>query len=297
MNSGYLSRVGRRFFRSTAVAGLISLSACATIPRAELDSYTASFQAAHSAATPIIADYAVAERADRLTVLTRQKRRELGYFDKFEPGDVAAVASAGLPPAAAALDSALAAIARYNDTLLYVAEGRNIGEARAQVQAITGDLAGVAGIAVADGPILAIIQPAAAGLVKALEPAIRAGNERQFRQRVLDGYPHVIALLSALRKATPVQFDAITKPLRIRHDKAAEADQPLIRAQINRWHTVIADYYQLLDAVAARFDALREVVLNPRREVPLALAQRSAADLRAHADALRRSLSEIRVAP
>jgi hypothetical protein len=274
--------------------GLVLLTSCSTIPRAELDAYNASFKAAQSAAAPIIADFGVAERADRLGKLVQQKHQR-GYFATFEPSDVPAVATTGLAPGAAALDGALSAVARYNDTLLSLAEGRNIEEARVQLRAIAADLSVVA--ASSGGGVAATLAPAADVLVTALTPAIQAGNAREFRRLVLKGHPHMIRLVTLMKGATPDQFEAITAPLRRREAGAAAADRAAIAAQIDRWHTVFADYYMLLDAMAARLVALRDVLLQPRREAPLSLAARGSAELRVYAEALRRSISELHMVP
>jgi hypothetical protein len=277
----------------TAILGLVLLTSCTTIPRVELDAYNTSFEAAQSAAAPIIADFGVAERADRLGKLLQQKHQR-GYFATFEPSDVPAVATTGLPPGAAALDGALSAVARYNDTLLSLAEGRNIEEARVQLRAAATNLSVVAA---AGGGVAATLAPAADALVNALTPAIQAGNAREFRRLVLEGHPHVIRLVTLMKGATPDEFEAITAPLRRREAAAAPADRAAIGGQIDRWHTVFADYYMLLDAMTTRLDALRDVVRQPRRESPLALAARGSAELRVYAEALRRSISELHMAP
>ena len=131
-------------------APLLLLGACASIPKAELGAYTESFQAVQSAAAPLLADYAVAERAARQAQLRRTslvcdtppcpKLFEHGYYALFRIEDARAASTIGLPPGADALERALRSVRAYNETLIALAEGRNIDEARGQLRAIVADL-------------------------------------------------------------------------------------------------------------------------------------------------------------
>lgn len=286
--AGRDARVRRAAALSLLAPALLTCAGCATFPRAELDAYTASFQAAQTAASPLIADYGAAERALRWSVLSKEARfQPFGFSSTFKPDDAAAVATIGLPPTASALEGALRVIGLYNDTLLALAEGRNIEEARAQLGTIIGELGALTG-GLGTGADL-VVSP----LITALRPAIEEANRQEFRRLVLDGYPKVVALIGLLREATTNQYEAIVRPLVLRADTAPPADLPAIREQIHGWHGVFGDYVVLLDSMQARLEDLRQVVLVPKREAPLARAARGAAELRAHADALKLSLSEL----
>src|SRR5687768_8901135 len=100
--------------RSILVVLALLSAACNTLPRAELQAYRDAFQAAQAAAEPIIADYAIGERAERLENLkaARGFTTQEPYFRTFVPGtetvrgDENALATIGLPPGAEAVDRA-----------------------------------------------------------------------------------------------------------------------------------------------------------------------------------------------
>ena len=267
-------------------SALFLVTSCTTVPRDELSGYLDSFRSAQAAATPIIAEYSVAERNDRRGKLRSSDRFASGYFDTFEVSDAPAVTSIGMPPAAEQLDRAMRSIASYNETLVYLAENKNIDEARAQLKSITDNLAGL--------PIgITPLGPAANALATALAPAIQQRNKREFRAIVLNGHPQVVKLIEAMRDYTPNQFDAITAPLRRRADRAAPEARQEIRDKINKWHALFGDYVVLLNAMQKKLDSLHEVALHPRREALLVRADRSAAELRVYADSLQRAIVEL----
>src|SRR5436305_4831783 len=106
----------KRFYLALTLSVLIS--ACAHLPTAELTAYTAAFDATRSAAEPMLADYAIAERDVRLGQMKRDPTRSYAeFFPTFRTTDVSALSTMSLPPGAAAIDRSFRAISRYNDTL------------------------------------------------------------------------------------------------------------------------------------------------------------------------------------
>lgn len=279
-----------------ALAMLMLASACAQLPKPELQAYSDAFAATRSAAEPMLADYAIAERDVGLDVMQADPDRRFdGFFPTFQPSDAAALSTVSPPPGAAAIDRTFKAVAGYNETLVALAENRNIDEARGQVGQIIDNLSGIAPPLAQAGPA---VKPIADLLITALKPAIEADNRAQFKRIVLDGEPHVQALIDVLRDYTPTQFSITTTALR----KKARQDPPppdrdAVVAKINNWHKAYADYVALLDAMKLRLSDLRQAVESPR---PAPLLQRAAvgsAELRSYADALRLSLAQVRAQP
>ncbi|HLL29643.1 MAG TPA: hypothetical protein VK403_01475 [Allosphingosinicella sp.] len=280
------------------IAALLMLalgSACAQLPKPELQAYSTAFEATRSAAEPMLADYAIAERDVRLGLMQTDTERSYdGFFPTFRASDAAAVSTVGLPPGAEALDRTFRAIGHYNETLVALAENRNIDEARGQVSQIIDELGGIAP-PLAQSPA---VKPIADLLITALTPAIAADNREQFKRIVLSGEPHVQALISALRDYTPTQYSITTSALRkkARLDPPP-SDQAEVVAKINSWHKAFADYVALLDAMKLRLSDLRAAVENPRAAPILQRAATGAAGLRSYADALRLSLARVRAQP
>src|SRR4051812_42288544 len=93
--------------RRLAVMLLVMFAAaCAQLPKPELQAYRDAFTAAQTAASPLIADYATAERATRQSLLETDDSRDFaarGYFSTFDVADAVAFSSIGNPPGASAL--------------------------------------------------------------------------------------------------------------------------------------------------------------------------------------------------
>jgi hypothetical protein len=271
-------------------------TACAQLPKAELQAYTAAFEATRTTAEPILADYAAAERSGRLAAMKADRSRAYdGYFPGFRPSDVGALSEATLPPGAAAVDRTFHAIGRYNETLIALAENRNIAEARGQLNQMIDDLTAIApGI---EG--LAPLKPAADFLVTLVTPAIVEDNRRQFTDIVLRAQPYVKGLIGELRNHTPTQYDFTIRALRARADDdmlpQAERDQAV--EKINAWHRTYADYVALLNALERRVDELANAVRYPKSQAILQRAAAGVADLRNYTDALRLSLAALRAKP
>jgi hypothetical protein len=280
------------------VIALAALSAaCSTLPRAELQAYRDAFQAAESAAEPMIADYAAAERAQRLARLQHNRERlysaENPYFPSFEPStDAAALSSIGLPPGAQAVDRAFRAIAAYNDTLVALAENRNVEEARGQMRQIISDVGGIVPGAQATTAVASAFSDV---LTNVLEPLVAADNREQFRRIVLEGYDPMIALVDVLIRHSSDQYSTTISPYLTQLEND-QGDRDALIVKINTWHRAFADYVVLLAGVKEQFGNLRGAILNPRSAPILARASAGAAELRGYADALRRSLGALRTA-
>ena len=117
----------------------------------------------------MIADYATAERSARQSLLQTDPNRDFaahGYFSTFDVADAAAFSSIGNPPGASALERGFAGISDYDETLVALAENRNIEVARGQIRQMIGDLGAIA-------PPAAAIQAPAQGVANLLIEALR----------------------------------------------------------------------------------------------------------------------------
>ena len=297
-------------FRPALAVALLALApACTQLPKPELNAYSDAFKAAQSAAEPMIANYAVAERALRLSVIKNERIKALdqngneimvarfadGYASDFRLTDVPALTTIGSPPAADAVESSFRSIAAYNDTLVALAENRNVDEARAQLNSIISDVATLPG---AQG-----LAPLAGGLsdlvTNIFGKAVEIDNRAQFKRLILDGEPKVVALIDLLRNHSGTQYEATIRELdRKAHTLQTGTDEHKeIAAKIAAWHVVFADYVTLLDTMKDRLRALRLAVENPRSQPLLARAQAGAGELRVYADRLRNSITQLQAKP
>lgn len=279
---------------AVTTALLLAGTACTQLPRPEFQAYRDSFQAAHVAADPLIAEYAVAERADALREIQRDPRRTYardGYFSDLQLTDAAAISPLAQPPGADGLIRIYRGIELYNETLLALAENRNIDVARTQLQQLSTEITAIV-------PGLQTAQPAiAAGanlLLTFLGPAIAADNRERFREIVLAGYPLVRDLIDVLRTHAQPQFATrIAGLLRRLDTERNDVQRARLIKEINDWHTVYANYVALLDVMKARLGDLNAAVANPRSAPVLERAVQGAAEVRAYADALRLSIAQI----
>lgn len=285
----------RRFL--IAISLSILASACAQLPKPELAAYTAAFEATRNAAEPLLADYAVAERNERLADMQKDKDRKFatnGFFNTFQVSDVEALSDASLPPGAAAIDRTYHAISRYNETLLALAENRNVDEARGQLNQVIDDLSAIA------PPVgrMPVLKPAANLLVDFLKPAIVQDNREQFKRIVLDAKPSIQGLIDILRNYTTTQYDFTTFALQDQATAMSNGpERDKVVEKINDWHRTYANYVALLNALDRREDELVDAVRYPKTQSFLQRAAAGVEDLRNYTDALRLSLAKMHSKP
>ena len=294
---------------------LLATTACTQLPRAEFQAYRDSFAASQTAATSINSDYAVAERAARMTDLRASNHRRPDgseilddqrrpirrytaadpYFDTFELTDAAAISTVGLPPGAAAIDRAFRGIAAYNNTLAALAENRNIDEAKGQLRQIITDVGGIVPVG---APVIAFATTLSDLVGTILAPAIEIDNREQFKQQVLRGYGPMIRIIDQIADHSRSQYRAIIDPLLARVEGMADGpDRKALIDKINAWQRVFADYVVLLDGMKLQLTELKAAVEHPREASVLARASAGAAELRAYAEGLRRSIDALRALP
>lgn len=287
--------------RSLSLLVLLFVAACSTLPNAELQAYRDAFEAGRSAAQPLLETYTVSERAAIAQQVERgphYQKDQNGFFTDFDPAEAVRFSTLSLPPGAQATQRALDAISRYNDTLVALAENRNIGEAQAQIKQMTADLNAIAGnVSILTGPLPGadILGTAASSLLNLLTPVIAQDNREEFRRIVLQGQPHVKAMIASLRRLTRPQFGTITAPLRHQWDAALGRpdDQKKIADDINGWYKAFADYVVLLDTMEQKLDAMADAVRNPKKRALLETAVAGVGDVKAYSDILRQSIAQL----
>lgn len=299
---------------------VLVLAGCATTPpAAEVRLVSKAFDNLNAASQPLLDDLAVAERRQGRVAAEQQARERaetsgelkgpcahvlaMGGDDGrplvlsgFCPDDSSYYVDLTDPPATRAFRRALAAVGDYTQLLLVLAEGRNVDEAKGQLQTLSGNLGlalGAAGLPQA-GPVLK-------GLLQAFDPvlgqAAQVSNARELERLVLQESPKVDQLVVALRNAAPELFNTLAEaPLasfnlapKTKPEVAAQAAK-----QVEAVRVSVSGYVVLLDQYRELLGALVKAYGKPPSAMGLAgLAQRSA-QLSAQAEAWRRSLALLR---
>jgi hypothetical protein len=314
----------------------VFLAGCAARPVAEVRLVSRAFDDLNAASQPLLDDLALAERdqgrqaaevrakaraqaggkpspaagADRrpgaaaadpcpdVLLVGGEKPGWPAIQDGFCLRDSPYFSAIGDPPATRTFRRGLAAVGDYTQLLLLLAEDRNLDEAKAQLQALAGNLgvaleaAGVGGASVVASPVLEALNPL-------IELAAKDANAAELKRVVLQESPKVEALVAALSKAAPELFRTVSQTSFRRFNtvglgniEVAKVEAQRIeayRAAVSNYVLLLDEYRELLRALAAAYD-------RPRQTATLAhLAERSA-QLSARSDAWRRSLASLRTA-
>lgn len=212
---------------------------------------------------------------------------------KFDPELAAYFSILGDPVLTASLRRGLRAVGDYFQLLTVLAEGRNIEEAKAQITAIAGSVAGLATLATAGAaaPL--------AGIVGELGPLIEqwamARNAEELRRLVVQGEPKVDALLVTMQKASGEMYETLqresVRTFRTADEASARRNAILRIAGDN---AAVADYVVLLGGLRDALSALAAAVRSPDSPLALAALSRSADTLLIDAQAASRAIALIR---
>lgn len=200
------------------------------------------------------------------------------------------------PPATRAFRRALAVVGNYTELLLILAEGRNLDEARGQLETIAGNV----GTALEAAGMPGIGLPLK-GALQALEPlltlAARQGNAEELKRRVRDEAPKVEGLISALREFARELFHTLAEEPLERFNTQGLANTEVARVEslrIEAYRVAISNYVVLLDRYRELLKDLVAAYDSPRNPVTLARIAERSAQLSTQADAWRRSLASLR---
>lgn len=290
--------------RATVAALLAALLASCTpaLPREEVRRATAAYDATAAAAAPIFDEVALADRRAAATaaafaapeedVLTEGELRVVLTFD---PANASSLATIGEPVSVARQRRGLEVVGQYFEVLTVLAEGRNIGEAKIQLQVLAGGIAGLAALTMGGAAIPLTAAVAALGPI--VDEAARVQNSEELRRLVLEGADKVDALIAALQGSSGAMF----KVLKAEPEAAAEGplrENPAARRteleRIKGYQVALANYVVLLDQLRATLHALVAAVRAPGSAVSLASLSAASSNLLIQAEAARRAYAIVR---
>lgn len=226
---------------------------------------------------------------------------DIGFLDKFCSSQAAYFANIGDPPATRQFRSALLILGQYSDLLLTLAEGRNIDQAKADLQSLGASVAGTLALIPQAAPAAAAIGPLLTALGPVIDEAAKAQNFKEMRRIVAAAEPHFGALIDALQAGTPAMFDTLTRaaarrvPVETRQNPALAA---AVVGQIEGYRTAVANFVLLLDEVrGAHGDIVAALAAAENAPLTLSVAADRAQRLNAQANALRAAFVILRRGP
>jgi hypothetical protein len=287
---------------------------CSVAPIEETRSFSKAFAAVDGASQPLLDDHAFAERRQGQQNAEVKAKKGLyegackgivwaevdatsGYIDGFCIDDAPYFSELGDPPATQAFRHGIRLIGDYSQVLLFLAEGRNLDETSAQVQALGQNIAAL--VSVASGP------GAAAGVTSvlgALDPIIKDAAQRknveEMKRLVLSGAPLIKKLIESLRVAAPEIFNTlIFQSVKGVTSREARENKTVAKGYLERvaaYRIVMSNYVVLLGELELSFDQLVIAFQQPRNAVSLAIIAERSGRLSASAEAWRKVYSTLR---
>jgi hypothetical protein len=287
---------------------------CSVAPIEETRSFSKAFAAVDGASQPLLDDHASAERRQGQQNAEVKAKKSLyegvckgivwaevdatsGYIDGFCIDDAPYFSELGDPPATQAFRHGIRLIGDYSQVLLFLAEGRNLDETSAQVQALGQNIAALASVASGPG--------AAAGLTTvlgALDPIIKDAAQRknveEMKRLVLSGAPLLKKLIESLRAAAPEVFNTlIFQSVKGVTSREARENKTVAKGHLERvaaYRIAVSNYVVLLEELELSFDQLVIAFQQPRNAVSLANIAERSGRLSANAEAWRKVYSTLR---
>ena len=224
-------------------------------------------------------DLAVAERRVFIRTLASggaPKDGDIIVPAVFDPKSAAYFSTIGDPVLTTSLRRGLGLVGDYFKLLVTLAEGKNIDEAKGQIDAIAASVAGLVTVATG-GTALPL-----AAIAKELDPLIgqwaQAQNAEELRRLVLQGEPLIRSEINALQSASTTMYETLTRePMRAARTTLADnaAARHAAFVQMAGYNISVADYVVLLNKLNDTLTALADAVRNPGS--PLALSSLAAA--------------------
>ncbi|WP_144186882.1 hypothetical protein [Elioraea rosea] len=260
---------------------LLALAACGpSIPREQVQRANAAYEAVAGRSDAMLANLSVAERRTYLRTLAATGAPRDGDIvvpTVFDPTSAAYFSSVGDPVLTASLRRGMGLVGDYFKLLVMLAEGRPVEEAKGQINALAGSVAGLITVATGGAAL-----PLAA-LARQLGPLIdgwgRAQNGEELRRLVLEGEPIVREQIAAMQAASTAAYETLTRePMRAVRTTLADNDAARRAAfvQMAEAQVLVADYVVLLDKLAQTLTALAAAVRNPGSPPTLASLSASA---------------------
>lgn len=309
---GFYRMAARPFCARIAlvIAAIFVLAGCATAPVREVRFFNSAFVSFSEASQPLFDDLAMAERRQGQENAVIKTKNNLytgdckgivlstaSYIDGFCIDDAYYFSELSDPPATRGFRNGIRLIGRYAEILVTLAEGQNVNEASAQIQALGSHIGALASLASGPGAGAAF-----SSALTALDPIIREAaqkkNIEEMNRLVFTGAPHVKKILMALKDGAPAVFNTLT----YQASKAVVAPEALTsktaaKVQLDRiaaYRIAVSNYVVMLGELERTFDELLVVVQQPRSSASLALVAERSAHLSAYADNWRRVYSALR---
>jgi phosphohistidine phosphatase SixA len=222
----------------------------------------------------------------------------LGFIDGYCMADARYFADVGDPPATHSFRQGLAIIGKYADVLTALAEGRNLEEVHAQLDSLSGSIAGLASFVPGGAAAVPAIGPALSALQPLIDAAAQASNDREVRRLVAEGAGPAKDLIQALQDATPEIFATLISRSHEAATSREARDTPAIAQpeveHIEAYRATVSNFVVLLEEIKNALDEVVVAAENPDRAVSLQSLADQAARLRIYADAVRKAYAELR---
>ena len=263
-------------------AVVLGIAGCAqSAPPEQVQRAKAAYAAVAARVEPALVELSVAERRIFVRDLARKGAAQDGDIvvsPVFDPKSAAYFSTIGDPTLTASIRRALGIVGDYFNILAALAEGRNIQEAKAQVDAIAGSVAGL--VAMATGGVgLPVVDIVKQQLMPLIALWAEAKNTEELRRLVLEGEPTVRSLIAGLQNATIPMFETMTRePMRAARTTLAD-NAPARRTAFVRMeetNTLLSDYVVLLGKLNDMMSALAAAVRSPDSSSALASLAASA---------------------
>lgn len=311
--------------RPAAIGAAILLCACASAPVGQVHMVSKAFDNLNAASQPLLDELAIAERQQGKTVALKQATDrsdgKLVAADANKSDACKAVTVVGSmppgvpsvqrgfcaddsyyytdlidPPGTRAFRRSLAAVGDYTRVLILLAEGKNIEEARGELQALATNVGvALAAVGVPEGSLA--LKGALTALQPLLDLAAKDANAVELERLVREEAPKVDRVIDALQQSAPELFNTLTEQsfAHLSRDSLKSPELAKIEAAtIENYRVSVASFVVLLDQYQSLLKDLVAAYDNRGKPVTLAkLAERSA-DLSAGAEAWRKTFAAIR---
>jgi hypothetical protein len=313
-------RVGAAGFGTVVTVALaIATAACTTVPVDQIKYFSQAFNTVNTVGQPLLDDLAVAERKQGQQIAERRARGEstqganncprsdypwqeaagnLGIIRGFCLNDAAYYSAPADPTATAVMRGALSVIERYADVLSTLAEGRNVGGAIGQIDALSSNVTGLLELVGVAGAASGPIGPALAALKPVLETAARQANAEEAKRLIVAGTPYVTELIGALRQAAPAMFKTLIEGPSARLMSEAGQSNPSVAAfevvRVDAYRTTVANYVVLLGKMQSAWDLTVTAAVAPASQASVASLVQQTSELKGDAEAARRAFAILR---
>lgn len=297
---------------AAALAACAAITGCATAPVDQIRHFSQAFDTVSTVGQPLLDDLALAEKAlgrqnaetaakagspcPPHTVVWQPVPPGSGFIRGLCASDATYYSDLADPPATAQLRHGLKVIESYAQVLSDLADGRNAEQAMGELDALGRNVGALLTVAGAGAQATAI-GAAALPLKPLLEQAARAADAKQARALILQGAPHVSALIASLRDAVPEMFRVLISRSATRLT-AADASNAAVSApelaRIEAYRKAVADYTVLLGKLQHAWDLTAAAAAQPSGQRTLATLVEQTALLKADAEAARKVFAALR---